>query len=56
VHDAASVAAAKALGLKVGCWTVNEASEMRELIALGLDAICTDRPDTLAAVLKETAI
>lgn len=54
-HNAASVAEAKALGLKVGCWTVNEAVEMRELVALGLDAICTDRPDILAAVLKEGA-
>ncbi len=54
-HNAASVAEAKSLGLKVGCWTVNDPAEMRQLIALGLDAICTDRPDILATVLKETA-
>jgi glycerophosphoryl diester phosphodiesterase len=45
------VAEARALGLKVGAWTVNEPEEMGRLIALGLDAICTDRPDLLAKVL-----
>ncbi len=41
--DARSVAEARALGLKIGAWTVDEPAEMRRLIALGLDAICTDR-------------
>lgn len=45
------IAEARALGLKVGAWTVNEAEEMTRLIALGLDAICTDRPDILAGLL-----
>jgi len=40
---------AKKLGLKVGAWTVNDASDMRAL--LKLDAICTDRPDVLKSVL-----
>lgn len=35
------------LGLKVGAWTVDDASEMRTLILNGLDAVCTDRPDIL---------
>jgi glycerophosphoryl diester phosphodiesterase len=39
------VAYARARSLKVGAWTVNDPSEMRRL--MGLDAICTDRPDIL---------
>ena len=46
--NAQSVAEARALGLKVGAWTVDDPKEMRRLIDLGLDAICTDRPDLLA--------
>jgi glycerophosphoryl diester phosphodiesterase len=47
-----AVAEAKALGLKVGAWTVNEPGDMRALITRGLDGICTDRPDLLAKELK----
>lgn len=43
---------ARALGLKVGVWTVNDIQEMREAAANGIDAICTDYPDRLAAVLE----
>ncbi|MBV9330591.1 MAG: hypothetical protein JOZ55_03460 [Alphaproteobacteria bacterium] len=46
-----SVAEARELGLKIGAWTVNEPEDMRRLIAAGLDAICTDRPDLLARLL-----
>ena len=49
--DAHSVAEARALGLKVGAWTVDDVADMRRLVALGLDAICTDRPDLLAPLL-----
>ena len=42
--------AARSLGLKVGAWTVDDPAEMRRLIALGLDAICTDRPELLTAL------
>ncbi|HTQ14753.1 MAG TPA: glycerophosphodiester phosphodiesterase family protein [Rhizomicrobium sp.] len=48
-----AVAAARALGLKVGAWTVNGAADMRALA--GLDALCTDRPDILAGVLRDAA-
>ena len=48
----ARVAEAKSLGLKVGAWTVNEPAEMRRLIGLGLDGLCTDRPDLLAQELR----
>jgi len=40
------VAYARARGLKVGAWTVNDPADMRRLAAL--DAICTDRPDLMA--------
>lgn len=43
-----SVAEARALGLKVGAWTVDSEAEMRRLVDLKLDAICTDRPDLLS--------
>lgn len=45
------VAAAKALGLKIIPWTVNERADMERLIALGVDGIITDYPDRLRAVM-----
>jgi glycerophosphoryl diester phosphodiesterase len=45
-----AVREARSFGLKVGAWTVNDPADMRRLVALGLDAICTDRPDLLAAL------
>ena len=50
------VAAAKALGLKVIPWTVNERSDMERLIALGIGGIITDYPDRLRAVMAEKNI
>ena len=47
-----AVAEAKALGLKVGAWTVNDPADMKRLIGLGLDGLCTDRPDLLSKALK----
>jgi len=47
-----AVAHTKSLGLKVGAWTVDDPADMKRLIALGLDGICTDRPDLLAKALK----
>lgn len=46
-----NVAQARAFGLKVGAWTVDEPCRMQELVRLRLDAICTDRPDILAGIL-----
>ncbi len=37
--------------LEVYAWTVNEESEMRRLIGLGVDGMITDKPARLAAVL-----
>jgi glycerophosphoryl diester phosphodiesterase len=48
----ARVAEARAQGLKVGAWTPNEPEDLNRLIALKLDALCTDRPDRLAGLLK----
>ena len=48
--SAENAAEAHALGLKVGAWTVNAADEMRVLMRCGVDALCTDRPDVLAAL------
>lgn len=38
-------------GVAVKVWTVNEASEMRRLIGLGIDGLITDRPDLARHVL-----
>jgi glycerophosphoryl diester phosphodiesterase len=46
-----AVAEARALGLKVGAWTVDDSADMRALIDFGLDGLCTDRPDVLATLL-----
>ena len=43
-----NVAYARLQGLKVGAWTVNDPADMGRL--MHLDAICTDRPDLLAAL------
>lgn len=49
-----SLEAAHAAGLQVIPWTVNEASDMSRLIALGVDGLITDRPDILLAVVAST--
>ena len=49
--DAQRVAECHALGLTVVPWTINDASEMHRLIALGVDGLISDRPDLLRAVL-----
>jgi glycerophosphoryl diester phosphodiesterase len=43
-----TVAHARARGLAVGSWTVNDPAEMRRL--MDMDALCTDRPDLLAGL------
>jgi len=44
-----SVAAARARDLQVAAWTINEPVDMKRLLDLKLEAICTDRPDLLQA-------
>lgn len=40
-------------GIEVHVWTVNEATEMRRLLDLGVDGIITDRPDVLRSVYRD---
>jgi glycerophosphoryl diester phosphodiesterase len=49
--NARNVKEARALGLGYGVWTVNTARDMRGVLNLGVDAICTDRPDRLRTLL-----
>jgi glycerophosphoryl diester phosphodiesterase len=50
--DAPSVARARAAGLGVATWTANEPAELRRLLELGVDSICTDYPDRLLELLR----
>jgi glycerophosphoryl diester phosphodiesterase len=49
---AKGLARARALGLATTVYTVNDVARMRELVALGVDGIFSDRPDRLQAVLQ----
>jgi glycerophosphoryl diester phosphodiesterase len=49
---AENVAAAHRLGVEVHVWTVNEAAQMRELLAMGVDGIMTDYPALLVDVVR----
>jgi glycerophosphoryl diester phosphodiesterase len=51
VLDAAVAAHFAALGIAVFVWTVDEETDMRGCLALGVRGIMTDRPDRLARVL-----
>jgi glycerophosphoryl diester phosphodiesterase len=42
-------------GVQVKVWTVNTADEMRRVLAYGVDAVITDRPDLARSVLSTTA-
>jgi len=50
------VAAAHGLGLKVIVWTVNDASDMRRAMRLGVDGLITDYPDVGAAEIRAAAL
>ena len=53
VVDERFVAAAHGAGVAVHVWTINEADEMERLLDLGVDALISDRPTTLARVLSD---
>ena len=50
------LAQARALGLKVIVWTVNDPAAMRDLIARGVDGIITDYPDRLRQVMGSAGL
>jgi glycerophosphoryl diester phosphodiesterase len=50
--DAAKRAEAKALGLAVVVWTVNEPADIARMLDLGVDGIISDRPDLVRAEMQ----
>ncbi len=52
VVDEAFVSYAHEVGVAVHVWTIDEEEEMRELMALGVDGIISDRPSLLTSVAK----
>jgi glycerophosphoryl diester phosphodiesterase len=52
--DQALVDRVHAAGGRVVAWTVNDTARAAELLAIGVDAICTDMPRELLAVTKRT--
>lgn len=55
IVTAALIRQAHAKNLAVQVWTVNDPTEMTELIGLGVDGIMTDFPDRLLAVAPRSA-
>ena len=49
--NADTMSEARSLGLKIGAWTVDDPAQMHKLATLGIDAICTDRPDVMAGLI-----
>ena len=49
--DQALVGSAHALGMRVIAWTENDSVHARSLIAMGVDALCTDTPGLLRSAL-----
>ncbi|MGH3845780.1 MAG: glycerophosphodiester phosphodiesterase [Pseudonocardiaceae bacterium] len=52
VVDRTLVRCAHRLGVEVHVWTVDRATQMQELLELGVDGLVTDRPDVLRDVLR----
>ena len=53
---AQAVAKARHLGLAVWTWTVNTEDDLRRVLALGVDAVTTDRPDQMLRFLDSQAL
>jgi glycerophosphoryl diester phosphodiesterase len=54
--NAALVAEAHALGLRVVVWTVNKPEDMARMIEIGVDGIISDRPDLLRKAAEAKGI
>jgi glycerophosphoryl diester phosphodiesterase len=53
---AGQVAEARALGLLVTPWTVNDPADMARLIGWGVTGLCTDRPDLAREVMQAAGL
>ncbi|MCE2391406.1 MAG: hypothetical protein J4G09_07975 [Proteobacteria bacterium] len=53
--EARGVALARAAGLGVATWTPNAEADLRRVLELGIDSICTDYPERLLALTREPA-
>jgi glycerophosphoryl diester phosphodiesterase len=51
--DAAQLSEARALGLAVVVWTVNEPADITRMMDLGVDGIISDRPDLVRAEMQK---
>ena len=56
VVDKRLVAAARRRGIEVHVWTIDEPTQMHELIDLGVDGLMTDRPAVLRDVLRSRGL
>ncbi len=54
--DTEKLKEARALGLKVIVWTVNEPAEIAAMLDLGVDGIISDRPDRVRAELQRRGL
>jgi glycerophosphoryl diester phosphodiesterase len=54
--DAAKLAEARALGLRVVVWTVNDPAQISKMLDLGVDGIISDRPDLVRAELARRGL
>jgi glycerophosphoryl diester phosphodiesterase len=54
-HPQVDVAQLHKHGFRIVSWTTNDPEKMRDLIALRVDGIISDRPDILQTVVKEEA-
>lgn len=54
--DAAEVREARGFGIRTAVWTVNEEADIEAMIDLGVDAIISDYPDRVLAVMKRKGV